>query len=148
MSFTEQVVYIVYVYSFIVLFIYINPSVINVILFFIYCFYTTWVIGTGCKHFIITENSPKLLITAQYSLFCTSCYYIINITWNKYKNNLYYRAALLLLPLLYTLNIKIAEQLFNCGEYHNYNNAYLIYFLVIGINLTIIKMFYSNNGLL
>ena len=144
----ETLVYIVYVYSFIVIFINVNPSIINILFFFTYCFYTTWFIGNGCKHTSIVEYSPKLLITAQYSLFCSACYYLIHISWNKYKNHIYYRFSLAMLPLIYTLNIKIAEKIFNCGQYHNYNTAYLIYFLMIAINLIIIKMFYSNNGLL
>ena len=148
MNVTEKIVYILYIYSLIILFININPNIIRLVLFYIYCFYTTWIIGTGCKHFLLTTNISKILITAQYSLFCTACYYFINKTWNIYKYNRIYTAGILLLPLIYTLNIKMAEYLFECSEYHTYNKAYLIYFAVIGINLLVITSMYFNNSLL
>ena len=148
MNVTEKIVYILYIYSFIILFINIHPNIIRLVLFYIYCFYTTWIIGTGCKHFLLTANISKILITAQYSLFCTACYYFINKTWNIYKYNRIYTAGILLLPLTYTLNIKMAEYLFECSEYHTYNKAYLIYFAVTGINLLVITSMYFNNSLL
>ena len=148
MNVTEKIVYVFYIYSLIILFININPTIIHLILFYIYCFYTTWIIGTGCKHFLITANISKILITAQYSLFCTACYYFINKTWNIYKYHRIYTAGILLLPLIYTLNIKMAEYLFECSEYHTYNKAYIIYFVVTGINLAVITSMYFNNSLL
>jgi hypothetical protein len=148
MNVTEEVVYILYVYSFIILFINVNPSIIHLILFYVYCFISSlWIIRTGCKHFLITANISKILITAQYSLFCTACYYYINKTWNMYKYNHIYTACILLSPLIYTLNIKMVEYLFECSKYNTYNKAYLIYFVVIVINLSVIATMYLNNSL-
>ena len=82
---TETITYAIYVYSLIVLFIYISPTPVNLILFFIYCFSTTWYIAYGCNGYFINNKSPKLLVTAQYSLLCTISFYLINIHGKNLK---------------------------------------------------------------
>jgi len=128
---SEIIVYIIYIYSCIILFINIKPNIIRLILFYIYCFYTTWRIGTGCKHFLMTTYISKLLIIGQYSLFCTACYYFINKTWNIYKYNPIYISGILLLPLIYTLSVKMAEYIYECSKNHAYNKLYLFYLNIL-----------------
>ena len=131
----EIITYIIYIYSFIIIFINIKPTPILLILFFIYCFSTTWYICYGCNNLLVNENSPKLLLSAQYSLICTISFYIIHKTWKKYKKELFYITFLLGLPFIYFLNIKLCEYLYECNAFHNFNRASYIYFLVIIINL-------------
>ena len=131
----EIITYILYIYSFIILFIKIKPTPILLISLFIYCFSTTWYIFNDCKNLLINKKSPKLLLTAQYSLMCTISFYIIHITWKKYKKELFYIIILLGLPFFYFLNIKICEYLYECRAFHNFNTASYIYFVVTIINL-------------
>ena len=139
---SEIIVYISYVYSCIILFINIKPNIIRLILFYIYCFYTTWLIKTGCKHILMTTYITKILITTQYSLICTACYYIINKTWNIYKYNPLYISGIILLPLIYTLTIKISEDLMECSKYNAYNKLYLFYLNI----LSTLGIDYSSNN--
>jgi len=136
----EIITYIIYVYSFIIIFITIKPTPILLILFFIYCFSTTWYICYGCKNILITENSPKLLLSAQYSLVCTVSFYIIHKTWKKYKRELFYIIILLGLPFIYLFNIKFCEFIYECRAFHNFNRSSYIYFLVTIINLLYIYL--------
>ena len=121
----EIITYIIYVYSLIIIFIKIKPTPILLILFFIYCFSTTWYICYGCNNLLVNENSPKLLLTAQYSLICTISFYIIHKTWKKYIT------FFLGLLFIYFLNIKLCEYLYELTAFHNFNRASYIYSLVI-----------------
>lgn len=132
---TETITYVIYIYSFIMLFIYISPTPVNLILFFIYCFSTTWYIAYGCNGYFINNKSPKLLVIAQYSLLCTISFYLINMSWQKFKNYIFYKLILLVLPFIYIINIKFGEYIFGCKSYHTFNVASKIYFFVIIVNL-------------
>lgn len=143
---TETITYAIYVYSLIVLFIYISPTPVNLILFFIYCFSTTWYIAYGCNGYFINNKSPKLLVTAQYSLLCTISFYLINHTWPKYKNHMFYKLLLLVLPFVYIINIKFCEYIFECKPYHTFNVASKIYFFVIIVNL--LYILYKKNSII
>lgn len=143
---TETITYAIYVYSLIVLFIYISPTPVNLILFFIYCFSTTWYIAYGCNGYFINNKSPKLLVTAQYSLLCTISFYLINMSWQKFKNYMFYKLILLVLPFVYIINIKFCEYIFECKPYHTFNVASKIYFFVIIVNL--LYILYKKNSII
>jgi hypothetical protein len=127
----ESITYMVYIYSLILLFIHIQPSPINLILFYIYCFATTWYISHGCNSGLIKNTSSRLLIVSQYSLLCTISFYIINLLWKGYNDYFLNKMLLFLLPFVYIINIKLCEYLFECESFHTFNVASRIYYVVI-----------------
>ena len=114
----EIIVYTVYMYGFVLLSILCKPSIITLLLFFIYCMYTTWNLYIGCTGEIINNSINKTLLIVLYSSFCLTSFYLIHTTWKKYKNNIIYQLILLGFPIYYYAAVNIAEKLFDCKDYH------------------------------
>lgn len=111
----EIITYITYIYSLICIFINIQPKPIYFIIFYIYCFLSTYLLTNYC---IVLKNEPalKLTIIAIYSLISTFLFYFINKTWKYYKKNKIYILFLIILPVIYIINIKNIEKLGDCGN--------------------------------
>ena len=114
----EIIAYTFYMYGFVLFSIYFKPSLITIVFFFIYCFFTTYYIISGCPIQFITNFISKSLFTFLYSFFCLSSFYLIHTTWRKYKNNKLYQLILIGFPLYYYITVKIVQKQFECHNFH------------------------------
>jgi hypothetical protein len=62
----EIIVYTVYMYGFILFSILFKPSILTLLIFFIYCIYTTWNLYINCNSKIINNITNKIFITIFY----------------------------------------------------------------------------------
>jgi hypothetical protein len=112
----ELSIYIIYIYSVIFFIIFIEPKLYILLIFFVYCFITTWKVFPckKCTNILVCNKMYKFIIVTLYSLSCLFIYYIIHTTWILYKNNLLYKFVLFLIPLFYFMGSKISERVFKC----------------------------------
>ena len=112
----EFIAYITYIYSIILLSIYIKPTIIILLILFIYCFLSTWVLIKECNNKLLYNNRLLYGFIFLYSIVCIIFYYLIHKTWNSYKDNNYYILCLVVSPIFYYYFIKYIEVLFGCGK--------------------------------
>ena len=110
----ECACYIFYIYSLCLLFIVINPNKLVILLFFLYCFFSSWYIINGCRSILEKNKYLKTMILLFYSVFCVFVYLIINKTWK----NKHIRCVMLMMPFGYFIQIRIFEYIFGCKPYH------------------------------
>ena len=117
----EYIFYIFYIYLIIYLSIKIKPQLFVILIFFAYCFYTTWILYIDCNSNFIQDFNKKTLFTTSYSLFCCISYVFIHYSYPLYKKYKLYLSAIACSPLLYLIAVKYAEYLFLCKPFHTIN---------------------------
>jgi len=121
-SIIELFIIFFYIYFLILLGIIIKPSFISKSVLFIYCIITTFKILILCNFSRKNKNKKYIitfLFTFIYSLFCIYCYVLFHKIYHKYiKKYIIFKICLIISPILYLLNVKIQEKIFQCGNYH------------------------------
>ena len=120
----ELFIYFVYIYLLLFLFLIIKPTLITLLIFNIYCFYTTWQILTNNINNtskILKNKYFRFIFVFIYSLFCILVYYFLHIYWIKLIKYSLFKIVLIFAPLLYFLLIKIVGYIFILEPYYNIN---------------------------
>ena len=121
-SIMELFIIFFYIYFLILLGIFIKPSFITKSVLFIYCIITTFKILILCNFSSKNKNKKYIitfLFTFIYSLVCLYCYFLFHKIYHKYiKKHIIFKFCLIISPILYLLNVKIQEKIFQCGNYH------------------------------
>lgn len=119
--FLELLICIIYIYLIIIFCIYVKPSKLTLLLFFSYCYISTYSIIFQLQNF---NGNKKLMVNITYeyqkylniliflyAIFCCMCYIIIYYSWEIYKKNYLYQIILILLPLIYLFQLKLSENI-------------------------------------
>ena len=118
-EYTELIIYHIYIYSIILIFIFVKPNVLLYLLFITYCYYyTTWHWFKGCNINFIKNDTNKIILGFIYSLYCSCVVYIIHYIFKK-KYTIRY--LVILSPLFYYYFIKILEKVFICNDKNTIN---------------------------
>jgi len=143
-------VYVIFIYIYFLMFlgVYIKPNKTNASILFMYCFLTTYRILMLCKMFSYTTTNKKIFLVicvCMYSIFCVICYILFHYIYHSYiKYHKYSKIIMLCIPLLYYINIKIHEKVFQCGDYHviSWGINTWIYIFQMCFSLIINKIWY------
>ena len=113
-SFTvyELLIYIVYIYSLIVLFIYLKPNIYNLLWFSIYVLITSKIIVDKCNSNLETITKNSLVVV--YVIGCCAIYYFIHTYKKIIFKSKFLMSILVMLPFIYFFNIKMCQLIFNC----------------------------------
>lgn len=105
-----------YIYFVIFLFFIIKPTIYTILLFFTYCFITTYYILEPCSKF--RNNLIDIFFVFFYSLGCVLMYYIIHTNKNIILNSTILKIIVLGFPIYYLFVIRVVQKYFNCKLYH------------------------------
>ncbi len=117
-SLFEYIFVFFYISFLMILATFIKPTFITNTILFIYCIITTFNILILCNFSNNNKNKKYIitfLISFIYSLFCVYCYIFFHKT---IKKNIIPKQFFIIIPILYLINLKIYENLFQCRNYH------------------------------
>lgn len=136
-SLIEYIFIFFYIYFLMILATFIKPTFITNTILFIYCVITTFNILILCNFSNNNKNKKYIIVflfTLIYSLFCVYCYIFFHII---IKKNIIPKQFLMIIPILYLINMRIQENLFQCRNYHG------IYWILENIKILLYKYIIS-----
>ena len=134
----EVLTYFAYIYSFIIIAILIEPTVLSMLPIMLFWIASTLYILYTCKNLSKQMGNWRLLqIAINYSFLCISGFYLLSV-FAKVSAHYTFKLLALALPLYYFIFIKAFDFVFSCGRFHTFKIAKHLYYSITIFNIIII----------